>query len=78
MAISSKKQLDETILTFDRLDFDDFFPKSTVLIHFPGVFPIAQTIRSETVKPEFQALHGSIQLKLKMHSYKMKNDAKQV
>lgn len=43
-------QLTNTSLPFEKLDLDIFFPKSRVLIHFPGDLPIARRRYNENNK----------------------------
>ena len=44
-----------TSLPLEIFDLDDFFPNSTVLIHFPGDLPIArdQHLQQKKVNPNF-------------------------
>lgn len=44
-------QVNETPHTLAELDFDDFFPKRTALIHFPGDFPIVQRLIRKAEEP---------------------------
>lgn len=43
-------QFTNTSLPFEKLDLDAFFPKSRVLIHFPGDLPIVGILQYKITK----------------------------